>query len=173
MEPAHPGGETAPGERGGFRWGIVIKLFALGLLPILLLVGAVQLHLISGVLTALFHALLAAGLAYYASFLLPQRAEGQWVRVRGLLAASLGIAFGSGLVLPRVAAGLALSVGVIWYLRRVRVTPSPETAEGLEAEGYLPFGVGLAIAAGVVQLSGAMPLLREVVLEYGRLLRLA
>jgi leader peptidase (prepilin peptidase) / N-methyltransferase len=172
-EPEHLGAESIAGEPGGFRWNIVIRLFALGLLPILLLVGAVQLHLISGVLTALFHALLAAGLAYYASFLLPQRAEGQWVRVRGLLAASLGIALGSGLVLPRVAAGLALSVGVIWYLRRVRVTPSPETAEGLEAEGYLPFGVGLAIAAGVVQLSGAMPLLREVVLEYGRLLRLA
>jgi leader peptidase (prepilin peptidase) / N-methyltransferase len=173
IEPAHLGPEAVAAERGGFRWGMVTRLFTMGLLPILLLLGSVQLHLIGGVMTALFHALLAAGLAYYASFLLPERAEGQWVRVRGLLAASLGIALGSGLVLPRVVAGLALTIAVVWYLRRVRVTPSPETAEGLEAEGYLPFGVGLAIAAGVVELSGAMPFLRDVVLEYGRMLRLA
>src|SRR3954468_10075099 len=37
LEPAHLGADPIAGERGRFRWGIVIKLFALGLLPILLL----------------------------------------------------------------------------------------------------------------------------------------
>jgi leader peptidase (prepilin peptidase) / N-methyltransferase len=165
--------DVADPHPDGFRWGMVMRLFAVGLVPILLLAGAIGLNVIGEVMTGLFHGLLGAGLAYYGSFLLPERAEGPWVRVRGLLGASLGIALGSGLVLSRLIAGLALAIAVIWYLRQSRVMPSPETTEGLEAEGYLPFGVGLAIAAGVVQLSGAMPLVREVVLEYGRMLRLA
>jgi leader peptidase (prepilin peptidase)/N-methyltransferase len=157
----------------GFRWGMVLKLFLAGVVPILLLVAAVELHLVSGVLTSLFHGLLAAGFAYYASFLLPASVEGPWIRVRGLLAASVGIAVGGGLILARLAVGLSVAVVLLWYARRSSVVLSPETTEGLEMEGYLPFGVGLAIAAGVVLISGAMPLVREVWEQYGRILRWA
>jgi leader peptidase (prepilin peptidase) / N-methyltransferase len=160
-------------EPGRFRWGMVLKLFLAGVVPILLLVAAVELHLIAGVLTALFHGLLAAGFAYYASFLLPASVEGSWIRVRGLLAASVGIAVGGGLILPRLAVGLVVAVVLLWYARRSSVVLSPETTEQLEMEGYLPFGVGLAIAAGVVLISGAMPLVREVWDQYGRILRWA
>jgi hypothetical protein len=53
----------------------------------------------------------------------------------------------------------------------VQLVPSPGTTAGLESEGYLPFGVGLTAAAALLHFSGAMPLIRDVVFQYGRLLR--
>ena len=179
VAPQPPASETLSSavstepEPGRFRWGMVLKLFLAGVVPILLLVAAVEMHLIGGVLTALFHGLLAAGFVYYASFLLPASVEGPWIRVRGLLAASVGIAVGGGLIVPRLAVGLLVAIVLVWYARQSSVVLSPETTEELEMEGYLPFGVGLAIAAGVVLISGAMPLVREVWDQYGRILRWA
>jgi len=168
---AFPPEETTTGS---FRWGLLLKLLAVGALPILLLAGAVVLGIGGPVLLATFHGLLGAGLAYYLSLLLPDRVASQsWVRVRGLLAAALAIAVGAGVSLPRIALGLLLAGVALWYVRRVKLVLSPETAEGLQAHGYLPFGVGLALAAGLLQFSGVMPLVRDVVLAYGRLLRLA
>jgi leader peptidase (prepilin peptidase)/N-methyltransferase len=160
-------------ESAGFRWGMVAKLLLIGIVPILLLVAAVAFRVIGDVLAALFHGLLGAGIAYYASFLLPARVEGAWIRIRGLLAASIGVAFGGGVSLPRLAIGVGMAGALIWYGRRTSVILSPETTEELELEGYLPFGVGLAIAAGMVLIFGAMPLVRDVVMEYNRILRLA
>ncbi|HZB27150.1 MAG TPA: hypothetical protein VE282_01200, partial [Gemmatimonadales bacterium] len=60
----------------------------------------------------------------------------------------------------------------LWLARRARVVATPETTAGLQSQGYLPYGVGLTMAAGLLQFSGAMPLVRDVVLEYGRLLGL-
>jgi leader peptidase (prepilin peptidase)/N-methyltransferase len=157
-----------------FRWGMVGKLIALGAVPILILVISVGLHVADDVLGGVFHGLLAAGIAYYASFLLPARFDQQrWVRVRGLLAAAIGLGLGAGLEIPRLVIALVLGSAVLAYARRITLVPSPDTTEGLESQGYLPFGVGLAIAAGILQLSGAMPLVRDVILEYGRILRLA
>jgi leader peptidase (prepilin peptidase) / N-methyltransferase len=157
----------------GFRWMLVLRLFALGAVPILLLAAAITLHVFGQVVTALFDGLLGAGVAYYASFLLPAWAEGEWLRARGLLAAAVGVAFGGGLLWPRIVAGVVLAVAAVWSVHRTHITLSPESTEDLESEGYLPFGVGLAAAAGLVLLSGTMPMVREVVLEYGRLLRMA
>jgi hypothetical protein len=61
---------------------------------------------------------------------------------------------------------------VFWRIRRVGLIVSPETPEELQAEGYLPFGVGLALAAALLAFSGAMPAIRDIVLEYSRLLRM-
>jgi hypothetical protein len=162
-------------EFGGFRWSLVAKLFAAGLLPILLLAGAVALHLIGPVLTALFQGLLGAGVAYYGAFLLPARLEGSWMRVRGLLGGSVSIVLGAAAALAwaRLLVGIAIAMLAVWSLRRPNFVSSPETTEALESEGYLPFGVGLALAAGIVLVSGAMPLVREILLEYSRILRLA
>jgi len=157
----------------GFRWMLVLRLFALGAVPILLLAAAITLHVFGQVVAALFDGLLGAGVAYYASFLLPARAEGEWLRARGLLAAAVGVAFGAGLLWPRIVAGVVLALAAVWSVQRTHITLSPESTEDLESEGYLPFGVGLAAAAGLVLLSGTMPMVRDVVLEYGRLLRMA
>lgn len=168
-----PQEDTPPLGPKGFRWMLVLRLFALGAVPILLLAAAITMHVFGQVVTALFDGLIGAGIAYYASFLLPVRVEGEWLRVRGLLAAALGVAFGGGLMWPRIVAGVVLAVAVVWSVQRTHIILSPESTEDLESEGYLPFGVGLAMAAGLVLLSGTMPLVREVVLEYGRILRLA
>ena len=157
-----------------FRWSMVARLFAAGVVPILILAGAVGMGITGQVLATLFDALVGAGVAYYAAFPLPASvAERVWVRGRGLLGGATGVALGAGLVVPRLLLGVLLVSAVLWYLRRVRLIASPETAEELQSEGYLPFGVGLAIAAALLTFSGAMPAVRDVVLEYSRLLRLA
>ena len=162
---------TAP---QGFRWGMVAKLFAAGVVPIMLLAGEAGLGATAQALSSVFDGLLAAGIAYYASFLLPAIVAGQsWVRVRGLLGAAIGVGVGAGLMAPRLIIAALLAAAVLWHVRRVHLVASPQTAEGLQSEGYLPFGVGLAIAAGLLLLSGAMPVVREFVLEYSRILRLA
>ena len=164
---------TEPASRG-FRWSMLGRLLAAGAVPVLLIAGSIALGIAGQVLGAVFHGLLGAGLAYYASFFLPARvAHQRWLQVRGLLAAALAIAIGAGPSVGRIAAGLALGAAVLWYARRVSLVPSPETTEGLQSEGYLPFGVGLALAAGLLLLSGAMPLVRDVVSVYARLLRFA
>jgi leader peptidase (prepilin peptidase)/N-methyltransferase len=168
VEPSGALVESAP----GFRWAMVVKLMALGTLPILLLAGSFALGVAGQVLGAVFHGVIGAGLAYYASFLLPASIENQtWVRVRGLLAAALAIAIAAGLSLPRIVVAVILGGAALWYARRVPLMPSPETTAGLHSQGYLPFGVGLTAAAAVLQFSGWMPLVRDVVAQYGQLLR--
>jgi leader peptidase (prepilin peptidase) / N-methyltransferase len=155
-----------------FRWGMVVRLMALGAVPIVLLAGSLALGVTWQVLGAVFHGVIGAGVAYYASFLLPTSLDNQsWLRVRGLLAAALAIAIGAGLSLPRILVAVVLAGAALWYARRVPLTPSPETTAGLQSQGYLPFGVGLTAAAALLQFSGSMPLVRDVVVQYGRLLR--
>jgi hypothetical protein len=159
---------------GRFRWSMVARLLAIGMVPILLLVASIVVGMAGDILNALFHGLIGAGLAYYASFIIPGRVADQaWVRVRGLLAAALAVAVGAGLAPLRIVGGLILASVVLWYVRRVSLVPSPQTAQALQSQGYLPFGVGLALAAGLLLFSEAMPIVREIVLEYGRFLRLA
>ena len=163
--------ETAAPTRS-FRWSMVARLMALGAVPILVLAGSLALGMTGQVLGALFLGVLGAGVAYYASFLLPASLENQsWLRVRGILAAALAIAIGAGLSLPRILVAVILAGAALWYVRRVQLVASPETTAGLQSQGYLPFGVGLAAAAALLQFSGVMPLVRDVVLQYGRLLR--
>jgi leader peptidase (prepilin peptidase) / N-methyltransferase len=159
---------------GSFRWGLVARLFAVGALPILVIAASVGLGLMGDVLNALFYGLLAAGLAYYASFLLPTSLwDRWWIRVVGLVAAAVAMAVGGGVSATGLILGVVICIAVLWQARRGELIASPATTQGLHSQGYLPFGVGLALAAGVLLFSGAMPLVREVVLEYSRFLRLA
>lgn len=160
-------------EPRSFRWRMVARLFLLGAIPMLAIAVSIQFGAAGEVLDSVFYALLGAGLAYYASFLLPESvAQQPWVRVRGLIAAAAGIALSDGLFSPRLIVGLVLGLLVFWYARQIRLAETPETTEGLKVHGYLPFGVGLAIAAGLLEFSGTFPLVKEMVTEYGRLLRL-
>jgi hypothetical protein len=141
-------------------------------LPILALIVTARLGVLGVALRALFDGVLAAGLAYYLALMLPSVASTQsWVRVIGLAAAGLGIAVGAGLSATWVVIGLLLSAASVWYSRRIRVVPTPDSTQALEEHGYLPFGVGLAVAAGILQFSGVVPRIREVFLEYGNFLR--
>jgi Flp pilus assembly protein protease CpaA len=165
-------GRAEPIPARSFRWGMVVRLMALGSVPILLLASSLALGIIGQVLSAVFHGVIGAGVAYYASFLLPASLENQsWPRVRGLLAAAVAIAIGAGVSVPRILVALALAGAAMWYARRVPLMPSPETHAGLQSQGYLPFGVGLTAAAAVLQFSGSMPLVRDAAAQYARLLR--
>jgi Flp pilus assembly protein protease CpaA len=156
-----------------FQWGVVLKLLAAGTVPVLALAGAAWMGITAQALSTIFDALLGAGIGYYAAFLLPAKVSTQdWTGARGLIGAALGVALGAGLSAPRLVLGVLLIAMVFWRIRRVGLIVSPETPEELQAEGYLPFGVGLALAAALLAFSGAMPAIRDIVLEYSRLLRM-
>ena len=160
-EAAHP----------GFRWGLVLRLVVVGALPILFMALALATRHLNELLSGLFQALLGAGIAYYVALLLPQRiARYSWVGVIGLIGAGIAVAAGAGLSLPRLVLGMIIVIGALWFGKRATLVASPATAEGLQSQGYLPFGVGLTAAAGFLLLSGSMPLVRQMVEEYGRLL---
>jgi leader peptidase (prepilin peptidase)/N-methyltransferase len=158
---AAPAGDGGDGP-DGLRWGKVLKLLAGGVVPVVLLGLALRAGLMPVVLIALFHALLGAGAAYYLGFGLPERLEhGRWLRVRGLLGGAAGIAIGSGGRWPLIATAAVLAGGSLAVARAGDTAPSPETTEDLSAGGYLPFGVGLAIAAGVLAYAGGYERVRQ------------
>jgi leader peptidase (prepilin peptidase)/N-methyltransferase len=168
------GGALADGGAGpALRWGMLLKLLLAGSGLIGLMVVAIQARVLGGVLRAAFDGTAAAGLVYYASFLAPAALDGRWVRVAGLLGAAVGVALGGGLDAVRIAAGLVLAAASLWLVRRVTVSEPPETAEALSAGGYLPFGVGLSLAAGILALADAYPGIRVGVAEYLRTLGLS
>ena len=125
---------------------------------------AVRAGVIGSVLQAGFHAVLGAGAAYYLSFILPLRLlRGSLAQVWGLLGAGVGVAIGSGRW-TGVAAGLAIAAVAMAAARR-QVAASPEDTEELSAHGYLPFGVGLSIAAILLGFTGGFERARQVFAE--------
>lgn len=149
------GAEPVRDDVPAMRWGKVLTLLAGGALLLGLLVLALRAGVFGAVLLALFHATLGAGAAYYLGFLLPDRAlAGRWTRARGLLGAAAGLATLGGLVPLRVVVGALLAALAIAASRRVPIMASPETTEELSAGGYIPFGVGLALAAGILAFAG-------------------
>jgi hypothetical protein len=146
-------------------------LVLVGAVPLLLLALALATRHLNELLNVLFEALLGAGIAYYVALLLPERiARYSWVGVIGLIGAGIAVAAGAGLSLPRLVLGVIIVIAALFFAKRATLIASPATAEGLQSQGYLPFGIGLTAAAGFLLLSGSMPLVRQIVAEYGRLL---
>ncbi|HEX6615215.1 MAG TPA: prepilin peptidase [Gemmatimonadales bacterium] len=173
---ARPAPAAEPGEEVTgplLRWGMLLKLLIAGSGLIVLMVVAVQAGVFGGVLQAAFDGTAAAGLVYFLSFLAPPSLDGRWVRVAGLLGAAFGVALGGGLHPVRIVAGVVLAAGALWLVRRVTVAESPATADALNAGGYLPFGVGLSLAAGLLALADAFPGIRVGMAEYLRMLGLS
>jgi hypothetical protein len=126
---------------------------------------AARAGVIGGVLLGLFHAVLGAGAAYYLSFVMPRSVvRGATAQVWGFLGAAAGLAVGGG-SWSGLAAGLALGAGAWAWARRRPVAASPENTEELSAHGYLPFGVGLSIAAIVLAFTGGIEHVRQVFAE--------
>ncbi len=165
-------GRGAPAEREageasapGLRWGNLFKLLAGGLVLAGIMGVAVRAGVIGGVLRGTFHAFLGAGAAYYVSFLLPRRLLGvSPTQVWGLIGASLGIAIGAARW-AGILGGLALGGGALAWASRRTVSASPVSSDELSAQGYLPFGVGLSIAAALLAFSGGFERVRDVLLE--------
>ena len=149
------------------RWGKLARLLAGGLVLVALMGGAARAGVIGGILRGTFHAVLGAGAAYYVSFALPKRMlGGPLTQVWGLLGAGAGIAIGSA-HWSGILAGLALGGVALAWASRQTVTASPASTEELSAQGYLPFGVGLSIAAVVLAYSGGLERVREIFAEVG------
>jgi hypothetical protein len=142
-----------------------MMLLASGIVLIGLMVGAASAGVLGGVLRAVFYAVVGAGAAYYLSFLLPKRVPGGPItQVWGLLGAALGIAIGTAHWIG-IMAGLALGGGALAWASRRTVEASPVTIEELGEQGYLPFGIGLSIAAVVLAYSGWFARAREIVAD--------
>jgi leader peptidase (prepilin peptidase) / N-methyltransferase len=157
--------EAGDGPRQGLRWGVVLKLLAGGLVLGGLMGAAVTVGVIGGILWAIYYAVLGAGAAYYVSFLLPKRIlESSLAQVWGLIGAGIGVAVGTARW-TGILAGLALGGGTLWWASRRTVTASPADTDELSAQGYLPFGVGLSIAAVLLAFTGEIERIREVFLE--------
>jgi hypothetical protein len=166
-EPRDLSGDHGPiqPEAPALRWGRLFALIAAGLALVGLMGVAVRLGVIGGVLTGMFHGILGAGAAYYLSFVVPQRLlHGPIVQVWGLLGAATGLAIGSG-HWTGLLIGLALGTSAVAWARQRTVEASPASTEELSAHGYLPFGVGLSIAAIVLGFTGGFQRVREVFAE--------
>jgi leader peptidase (prepilin peptidase) / N-methyltransferase len=163
-------GGGVEGDGPSLRWGMLLKLLLAGGVLIAAMVAAMRARVFGGVLQSGFEGTVVAGAVYYAAFLAPADLQAGWLRVVGLLGAAAGVAFGGGYSPVRLAAGAAVAIASLWYARRVAVAESPATAEELTAGGYLPFGVGLSLAAGALALMDAYPGIRAGVAEYLQLL---
>jgi len=161
-----PAGQEAGDEpRHGLRWGKLFKLLAGGLLLGGIVGVAARAGVIGGTLRAAFYAVLGAGAAYYVSFLLPKRMLGNSLtQVWGLIGAGIGIAIGTARWIG-ILAGLALGAGALAWASRQTVTASPAGTDELSAQGYLPFGVGLSIAAALLAFTGGLERVREIFVE--------
>jgi leader peptidase (prepilin peptidase)/N-methyltransferase len=163
-EPA-PGEQAVPAAGPMLRWGRLFVLVGAGLALGGLMGVAVRAGVIGSVLRGLFYGTLGAGAAYYTSFVVPKRMlHGATAQVWGLLGAALGIAIGSGRW-TGLLAGLGLGAGAVALARRRTVAASPESTDELSAHGYLPFGVGLSIAAILLGFTGGYERVREVFAE--------
>jgi leader peptidase (prepilin peptidase) / N-methyltransferase len=161
---------TAEAETGGqqprTRWVKVLILLLGGLAVLAALAWSVIAGLAGPVLVALFHGVLGAGAAYYLSFIIPERLlAGGWAGVLGLIGAAAGIAIGGGFFPERLIAAALLAALAVWGVRRVEVTASPDTVEELSSGGYIPFGVGLALAAGLLAYTGGPEQMRQLFAE--------
>jgi leader peptidase (prepilin peptidase) / N-methyltransferase len=152
------GGEPPP----GLRWGMLMILLAGGVALIGLMVLAASLGVIGGIMRGGWYAVVGAGAAYYLSFLLPKRiADGPLTQAWGLLGAALGVAIGT-MHWIGIVAGLAVGGGAFVWASRQKVEASPATIEELGEQGYLPFGIGLSIAAVLLAYSGGFERVREI-----------
>ena len=117
---------------------------------------------------------MAAGALYYVAFVLPSRLVDRtaWLSVGGLLAVSAVIAAWPPFSVVRGGIGVVLAALLLVALRRrPAVEPEPDAAadtETLRAQGYLPFGVGLAIAAFILGILVGAPAVNAAFGDYAR-----
>ncbi len=163
--PAATAADEEAAPPSGLRWGRMAILVAGGLALGGLLGLAARMGVIGGVLRGIFHAVVGAGAAYYLSFVMPRGLlRGSAAQVWGLLGAAVGVALGSG-HWTGIVSGLTIAAVALGWASRRSVTASPETTEELSAHGYLPFGVGLSIAAVLLGFTGAFDRVREIFAE--------
>lgn len=145
----------------GLRWGRMLKLLVIGVLGLGFLWAAMFEGILGVVLRMLSFAILGSGLAYYAGFLIPEASvRGRWPKVRGILGAAVGCVVGVPTWIG-VMTGAAIAAASLWYAGHAEVSLSPNTLEEQRDHGYVPYGVGLAGAAGLLAFIGGYNQIRE------------
>ncbi|HEX5817341.1 MAG TPA: prepilin peptidase [Gemmatimonadales bacterium] len=166
---------TSPGDEGG---GISAALLGGAVLAAVVLVAVMIVLMRAGLLgealTLLRRGTMAAGVLYYVGFALPDAVVERtaWLQVGGLLALCAVVAAWPPVSPVRLAAGAGALGLTAWAARRVP-TAEPEAADDadadtLRAQGYLPFGVGLAIAAFVLGIVIGAPAVDAAFADYAR-----
>jgi leader peptidase (prepilin peptidase)/N-methyltransferase len=160
--PREPARATPPSDSQGLRWGMLGRLLLGGLILLGLVLVVMRLGGLAEALHMLFVGVTGAGVAYYVTFLAPGRIRTSSIaRVRGHVGAA--IAIGSSLRPWAIAISVVVLVGVFVWSRGMRIEDAPESTDALIETGYLPFGVGLAIAAAASLLWGGPNVARELV----------
>lgn len=170
-----PSSMGAQAEEGG---GISPMLLGGGVFAAVVLVAGMivlmRAGLLGDALTLLRRGTMAAGVLYYVAFALPDALVERtpWLQVGGLLALCAVAAAWPPVSPVRLVAGAAVLALIAWSASRA---PAPESeatedadADTLRAQGYLPFGVGLAIAAFVLGIVIGAPAVDAAFADYAR-----
>lgn len=173
-----PVGEDTPTSGAPVQGGLSPLVFGGALLAGLGFVAGMILLMRQGLLGDALdlarHGVMAAGVLYYVSFALPDALLDRtpWLQVAGLLAFAVSFAAWPPVAVSRLVAGGALVAAVLWLVHR-----APPATDGLaddvdsdtlRAHGYLPFGVGLAIAAFLLGVVVGAPSVNAVFADYAR-----
>jgi leader peptidase (prepilin peptidase)/N-methyltransferase len=158
IEPAEEGGGFSPAVLGG---ALLAGLALIAVMILLMRAGT-----LGDALVLLRTGIMAAGAFYYVAFALPDRFVDRfaWLQVGGLLALAGVIALWPPFAPARLGVAAAAIALIAWAARRTPVAGAEladdADSDTLRAHGYLPFGVGLAIAAVVLGIVVGAPAVR-------------
>jgi leader peptidase (prepilin peptidase)/N-methyltransferase len=170
--PADAPSSGVPEDGGGISPMVLGGALLAGLLLIAVMIVLLRAGTLGYALVLLRTGIMAAGALYYVAFALPDRLveHTPWLQVGGLMALAAVTALWPPLSIARLTGGATAMAFTAWAVRRAPVSGS-ELAEDadsdtLRAHGYLPFGVGLAIAAFVLGIVLGAPAVREAFAGY-------
>lgn len=172
--PASESTTAAAEEGGGISPMVLGGALLAGLALIAAMIGLMRAGVLGDALVLVRQGTMAAGALYYLSFALPDA----WVersptlQVAGLVVFTATIASWPPWAPVRLSAGLIATAAILWLARRA-APPDAELADDadsdtLRAQGYLPFGVGLAIAAFLLGTVLGAPAVNAVFADYAR-----
>jgi Flp pilus assembly protein protease CpaA len=152
---------------GSLRPGMLLRLLVPGLAFCALIVMAVSKGFLFDILMLTAHGVLGSGVTYYALLLLPSRlATVRALQFAGILGAGLGVIIGSSSSWGRLAIGVVILAGATWLKRAATIASAPATDQDLQKAGYLPYGVGLSVAAIILTFTNGHSKIQELIGEY-------
>jgi leader peptidase (prepilin peptidase)/N-methyltransferase len=172
--PAREGSSSVAHAGGGISVMLLGGAVLAAVVLVAVMIVLMRAGLLGDALALLRNGTMAAGALYYLAFVLPKGLVERTplLQVGGLLALAAVAAAWPPVSIVRLLGGAAVLALLVWAARRAPVAvPEAEDeadADTLRAEGYLPFGVGLAIAAFVLGIVIGAPAVNDAFAEYAR-----
>jgi leader peptidase (prepilin peptidase)/N-methyltransferase len=172
--PSAASTSTPTDEGGGVSAALLGGAVLAAVVLVAVMIVLMRAGLLGDALTLLRRGTMAAGVLYYVGFVLPDAMveRTSWLQVGGLLALCAVVAAWPPVSPARLAAGAGVLGLVVWAARRVPAAEPEATddadADTLRAQGYLPFGVGLAIAAFLLGIAIGAPAVDAAFADYAR-----